>query len=54
MSIIKFENIDNVIVNIRSEKVLIDSDVAMLYGVATKEINQAVSNTPPKKSLKND
>jgi len=48
MSIIKFENIENTIIVLRNKKVLIDSDVAMLYGVATKEINQAVSNNQEK------
>jgi hypothetical protein len=48
MGVIKFENIENVIVELRCVKVLIDSDVAILYGVATKEVNQAVSNNKEK------
>lgn len=48
MNIIKIENISDLIIEIRDEKVLIDSDVAQLYGVTTKEINQSVSNNPEK------
>ena len=44
MEIIKFENLENKLIEYNNESVLIDSDVAELYGVATKEINQAVSN----------
>jgi len=42
MSIIKFENIENVIVNLRDKKIIIDQDVANIYGVETKRINEAV------------
>jgi len=45
MSII---DVDSKIVEIRGIKVLLDSDVASLYGVATKEVNQAVKNNPDK------
>ncbi len=48
MEIIKFENLKNKLIEYKNEFVLIDSDVAELYGVATKEINQAVSNNPDK------
>lgn len=44
MDIIKFENLESKLIEYKNEVVLIDSDVAELYGVATKEINQAVSN----------
>ena len=44
MDIIKIENIKDLILDIGNEKVLLDSDVAKLYGVATKEVNQAVRN----------
>jgi hypothetical protein len=46
--IIQSEQVENLIINIRGERVLLDSDVAMLYGVETKEINQAVKNNPDK------
>lgn len=48
MSLIKFETVNDKIITIRGEKVLLDSDVAVLYGVETKEINQAVKNNPDK------
>ena len=41
-------DVDSKIVEIRGIKVLLDSDVASLYGVATKEVNQAVKNNPDK------
>ncbi len=47
-NIIKLENIQELILVIRGEKVIIDSDVADLYGVETKRINEAVKNNPDK------
>jgi len=44
MEIIKIENISDLIIEIQNEKVLIDSDVAVIYGVETKRINEAVKN----------
>jgi hypothetical protein len=44
MSMIKFENLDPFIIEIRDQKVLLDSDVAALYGVETKRVNEAVKN----------
>jgi len=41
-------DIENKLIRYGSEVVLIDSDVAILYGVTTKEINQAVSNNKDK------
>lgn len=46
--LIPFNNIEERVISIREEKVLIDADVAELYGVQTKEINQAVKNNPEK------
>ena len=46
--IIQGNQVDDLIITIRNERVLLDSDVAMLYGVKTKEINQAVSNNADK------
>ena len=48
MSVIRVEDIQDVIVEIRNQQVLIDADVARLYGVETKEVNQAVSNNADK------
>lgn len=36
------------LIALRGQKVLLDRDVAELYGVQTKEINQAVKNNPRK------
>lgn len=47
-AIIKFEHIENKIITLRGLQVILDSDVASLYGVQTKEINQAVKNNPYK------
>jgi len=46
--IVKFENIEDRIVEIRGQKVLVDADVAEIYGVETKRINEAVKNNPDK------
>lgn len=45
---IRLEEVNDRIVEIRGVKALLDSDVADLYGVETKEINQAVRNNPEK------
>ena len=44
MNVVKLESIENRIVAIRGEKVLIDVDVAEIYGVETKRVNEAVKN----------
>jgi len=44
--IVKFEEIEDLIVEIYGQKVLLDRDVASLYGVETKRINEAVKNNP--------
>ncbi|MCL2844292.1 MAG: ORF6N domain-containing protein [Chitinivibrionia bacterium] len=41
-------DVDAKIVEIQGTKVLVDSDVAILYGVETKRINEAVKNNPDK------
>lgn len=48
MEILKYEDVSTKIINLRDQKIIIDSDVAELYGVETKEINQAVSRNPEK------
>jgi len=47
-NIIQSNQVENLIIVIRGERVLLDSDVATLYGVETKEINQAVKNNSDK------
>jgi len=48
MDIVKIEEIGNLIVELRDNKVIIDIDVAKIYGVETKRINEAVKNNPNK------
>jgi len=43
-----FEEVEKRILTIRGEQVLIDKDVAELYGVETKRVNEAVTNNPEK------
>jgi len=45
---IYFSGIEKTIVTVKGQNVLIDSDVASIYGVLTKEVNQAVKNNPEK------
>ena len=40
--------VENKIICLRDQQVILDADVAELYGVQTKEINQAVKNNPEK------
>ena len=46
--LIKFEEVEKRILTIQEQQVLIDRDVAELYGVETKRINEAVANNPEK------
>ena len=47
-NIVKFEQVGDMIVELRGMQVIIDADVATLYGVETKVVNQAVKNNPEK------
>ena len=42
------QDVESRMIMLRKQPVLIDRDVAELYGVKTKEINQAVRNNPRK------
>ena len=46
--IIKYEEVEKRVLSIRGQHVLLDRDVAELYGVETKEVNQAVSRNTEK------
>lgn len=46
--IIKYQNIESKLIPIREQRVLIDKDVADIYGVETKRVNEAVKNNPDK------
>ncbi len=41
-------SIHDAIVELRGQRVLIDSDIAKIYGVATRDVNKAVANNPDK------
>ena len=45
---VKIEHLKDMIVEIRGHGVLLDSDVAQIYGVGTRDINKAVANNPDK------
>lgn len=45
---VKIENLKDLIIEVRGRSVLLDSDVAQIYGVETKDINKAVANNPAK------
>lgn len=42
------QRVESMILGIRGENVILDADVAYLYGVETKRINEAVKNNPDK------
>ena len=46
--IINSNDVQGLIISLRNQQVLLDRDVAALYGVSTKVINQAVKNNPEK------
>jgi len=48
MSIVKLENIQNLIIELRGHKILVDQDVAHIYSVETKRVNEAVKNNSDK------
>jgi len=48
MNPISTDTIQSLIIEVRGERVLLDSDVARIYGVDTKRINEAVKNNPEK------
>jgi hypothetical protein len=45
---VTFKQVEDRVITIQNHIVLLDSDVAELYGVETKEVNQAVKNNPDK------
>jgi hypothetical protein len=46
--VMDFSDLEKVIVLVKGQNVIIDSDVASIYDVLTKEVNQAVKNNPEK------
>ena len=47
-SLIFTNEVEKLMLNVRGQNVLLDRDVAMLYGVETRIVNQAVKNNPLK------
>jgi hypothetical protein len=47
-AVAKFENLKDLIFEMRGQSVLLDSDVAAVYKVETKRVNEAVKNNPDK------
>ena len=45
---VSLEDVQNKIVLVRNQNVISDADIAKLYGVETKRINEAVRNNPDK------
>lgn len=45
---VTFEAVEDKIILIREQKVILDSDVAALYGVETRDVNKSVKNNPDK------
>ena len=47
-ALISTREVEMLMLNVRGNDVLLDRDVAMLYGVETRDINKAVKNNPRK------
>lgn len=48
IQVITTQEVENLVIELRGQKVLLDRDVAALYGVETKRVNEAVRNNPDK------
>lgn len=48
MNLITHDQVKDKIIKIREQNVILDSDIAYLYGVTTKRINEAVKRNPKK------
>jgi len=46
--LLQFNNVENKILTLRKQSVILDSDIAVLYGVETRDVNKAVKNNPDK------
>jgi len=47
-NVVSFEEVEKRVLTIQGQQILIDRDVAELYGVETKRVNEAVANNPDK------
>lgn len=48
IQVITTQEVENLVIELRGQKVLLDRDIATLYGVETKRVNEAVKNNPDK------
>lgn len=48
IDVMEIETVEKMIITVRDSRVIIDRDVAALYGVETKRVNEAVKNNPEK------
>jgi hypothetical protein len=46
--IVRLKQVEEKIILIRDRSIILDSDVAELYGVETRDINKSVKNNPDK------
>ena len=46
--VVKYEQVKDKVIILRGEPVLLDADVAALYGVETKRVNEAIKKNPDK------
>ena len=46
--LLNFDDVNKRIITLRNQSVILDFDVAKIYGVQTKEVNQAIKNNPKK------
>ncbi|MDR1023452.1 MAG: ORF6N domain-containing protein [Prevotellaceae bacterium] len=46
--VVKFNQVESKVIALRNQNVILDSDVAELYGVETRDVNKAVKNNPDK------
>ncbi len=48
VQVVTSKEVESLVIELRGQKVLLDRDVAALYGVETKRVNEAVRNNPDK------
>jgi len=48
MQVVNYDQVKEKVILVRNQPVILDSDVAELYGVETRRINEAVKNNPEK------
>lgn len=48
IQVVTAKEVESLVIELRGQKVLLDRDIATLYGVETKRVNEAVKNNPDK------